>query len=809
MAAQVWTWRNSTLYPGVQADEDYLVGPNPGLEGVGMLGWRHACAMIMAALTLSAAAASAVQVQGEIIHIGFSGNTSSSGQDQGLDRYRIGSWIPIAVELVNLGGEQTELTLEARQQDQDGDEILARRTVWPQSKQRYFLYLPAGREQAPQYFTVRVYDSKGQYAKLVGPTGADITELRPPPVLQPIPSDHQVILDISQKPLAPLRNLMKEDEKLVRPLVVLRGVAKDLPDDVAGLDMADVIVWDAADPSLMDLEPRNALVEWVRRGGTLVLGVSRTWDLVAKGKFGEMLPVVPTRMAAMSTPPEYLTELLSIDAFDAKSFTPALSYCPIAVKDLASGTQILVPGPLTNADRAETTAAKDDAAFVTRRPFGRGQVIFVAAELSDLLSRGSRPSERVLADLIGVRLLKGDPPDQSRVGGLRVETDIFNTLRRKTTFGVTAGLYLGFAFLFVVAYILLATGGTWAWLKRQQRVQHTWTAFAMVSIAASVVSVASVQWMRGISYRVQELSIVDGEAGSNQAHAACYFGLKAPVHSRLDLRVPCNWLDPGSPTDINGLLAPLAPEREGTVFASRERYQAVAGLGELQGVPMRATLKQFEAEWEGQLSGRLEAGLRREQAGTVRLGTDSWVKNGLGTELRSCYLFVAGSDVPQARVTRDLQIRVYGLEKLSADARASLGDFRDLGVLQANQGGWLRSLGMQVSAYGGRVDQEQDRKEITQEGFEAALLLMSLYDEFDQNETRKSGFDLTRSRGHELDRSAHLRQNTALFVGFSRDPGPARLCYREAGTKQKWAALQPTQADVVYRMAVPVMEPQN
>lgn len=773
-----------------------------------MLDWRHACGVVLATLALPPGVVRGVQVQGEIVHIGFPGNTSSSGQDQGLDRYRIGSWTPIAVELINLGGEQTELTLEARQQDQDGDEVLARRTVWPQGKQRYFLYLPAGREQAPQYFTVRVYDSKGQYARLVGPKGEDITELKPPPVLQPIPSDHQVILDVSQKPLAPLRNLMKEDAKLVRPLVVLRGVAKDLPDDVAGLDMADVIVWDAADPSLMDLEPRNALIEWVRRGGTLVLGVSRTWDLVGKGKFGELLPAVPTKMASMSKPPDYLKELLSIDLFDADRFTPELSYCPIGIRDLARGTQVLVPGPLTGEDRAEAAATKDDTAFVTRRPFGRGQVIFAAAELSDLLSRGSRPAERVLAELIGVRVFKSEPPDQSGRMGMRTETDVFDTLRRKTTFSITAGLYLGFAFLFVVIYVLLATGGTWVWLKRQQRVQHTWAAFALMSIAASVVSVVSVQWMRGISYRVQELSIVDGEAGSNQAHAACYYGLKAPIHSKLDLRVPQNWLDPGNPTDVNGLLAPLAPERDGTMFASTERYLAVAGLGELQGVPMRATLKQFEAKWEGRLPGRLEASLRRDQAGTVKLNADSWIRNGLGTELRSCYLFVAGSDVPRARMTRDLQIQVYELQRLPANGRASLSDFKELGVLQASQSGWLRSLGMQTtlaSPYGSSAS-DREKQAITQQGFEAALLLMSLYDEFDQNEIRKSGLDLSRSRGHELDRSAYLRQHVALFVGFSRDPGPTRLCHRDAGTKQKWTPLQPTQADVVYRMAVPIAE---
>ena len=118
---------------------------------------------------------------------------------------------------------------------------------------------------------------------------------------------------------------------------------------------------------------------------------------------------------------------------------------------------------------------------------------------------------------------------------------------------------------------------------------------------------------------------------------------------------------------------------------------------------------------------------------------------------------------------------------------------------------WLQGLGVRTQR---TYSDEPQRVRITQENFVSALLLLTLYQEIDRDEVLRKGYELIRSHGQRLDWSDHLTQDTALFVGFSREPGPSRLCYRPAGQdNRRFKAIQPSQADAVYRVAVPIEEP--
>ena len=88
----------------------------------------------------------------------------------------------------------------------------------------------------------------------------------------------------------------------------------------------------------------------------------------------------------------------------------------------------------------------------------------------------------------------------------------------------------------------------------------------------------------------------------------------------------------------------------------------------------------------------------------------------------------------------------------------------------------------------------------------SALLLLTAFSEIDQRDLSQRG-GIDRSQGQRLDRSRYLTRNTALLVGFSKDPGPARLCWRKAGTERGgWKPIDPSQSNVMYRIAIPVNE---
>jgi hypothetical protein len=81
------------------------------------------------------------------------------------------------------------------------------------------------------------------------------------------------------------------------------------------------------------------------------------------------------------------------------------------------------------------------------------------------------------------------------------------------------------------------------------------------------------------------------------------------------------------------------------------------------------------------------------------------------------------------------------------------------------------------------------------------MLLLTTYEEMDTSTFAHTGQMIRRSQGQRLEDSLRLTRNTALFVGFSDEPGLARLCWRKPGSNRKWNGTRPAGAQVMYRFA--------
>ena len=131
----------------------------------------------------------AAHLRGRVLRVGF----PASGQDlleQGTDHYRPGRWTPVLVELTNDDGDLFDGSIEVRQTDRDGDEVVAREEVAVRGTRRFFLYVPAGVFQrdfsvgagqtgARSPFAVRVFDRDGRLAPLFDDSGQPIGGLIP------------------------------------------------------------------------------------------------------------------------------------------------------------------------------------------------------------------------------------------------------------------------------------------------------------------------------------------------------------------------------------------------------------------------------------------------------------------------------------------------------------------------------------------------------------------------------------------------------------------------------------------------------
>ncbi|MBI4579470.1 MAG: hypothetical protein HY718_07195 [Planctomycetes bacterium] len=804
-------------------------------------GWRTEGAAIPRVMAIlgacvalgSVSPAAAVHLRGQIVRTGYPG--SGTGQLNG-DIYRLGRYAPVLVELTNDDGDQFEGTITVHQTDGDGDEVVASQEVAVRGLRRFHLYVPGGPLKegsfvrgmgydGPAPFLVRVFDRQDRLARLYDDKGDPVKELMPPRQVLLAPTGALMILDISQRPVNQLDRLTKLQN--LQDHAVMRCSPKDLPDSVAGLEMADVIIWDGANPTALDTLQNEAILEWVRRGGRLIIGVSKNWNALTTSPFG---PLLPGRLSGtQGTSDETILKPLLPDregAVTARTArrTRSLTYCPLTRVSLAADAVAVLPPSRT----------EDHQIWIARRNCGRGEVTLVTAELQELLGLRPDDDDRLMRTTL-LRMNIVPESDDTNRWGMRPIHDLFSDVAARTAFQQTSGLYFAFAFAFVIGYIVIVTGGTWGWLRRHRAVRHAWVASALVAAAASGVSLGAVQLVRAFGQGVHEMTVVDGRAGSFEATATSYLGLKTASHTLLDLCVPRKWLDPGDSIEVRGSLRPMVAEArpaDGSTFSAPARYEAVAQLGELRSVPLRATLKQFEATWRGEIPGRLVASLRRRaEPARDELDSSSWVDNQLATDLENCYVFTRASDLSA--------VRVYVIPKLAAGEKVSWSaitrfmEERDKAKKQS-LGGRLRSrvenategdaepawsppllqhLMAQclfaVSSVDPRTKEEADRQQNVLAAnvgrHVPALLLLTFYRDAPLTNLLVDGRELSRSQGEELEMWSCLDGNTALFVGFSEQPSPLRLCRRKpGGDVDDWKPLKPSQSVVMYRFTVPV-----
>jgi len=400
---------------------------------------------------------------------------------------------------------------------------------------------------------------------------------------------------------------------------------------------------------------------------------------------------------------------------------------------------------------------------------------------------------------------------------------------------------MALAIVFAIAYVLAATLGVWKMLQAREMLRHSWSALALVAVVASVLSVAGVQAIHGVRREVHQLSIVDGEAGELRANATSYFGLRTSIHSRVDVWLPEDHVLERKPERTVCSLRPMPSWRHATGsetgYTDPARYWLKPATAEIHGVPVRATLKEFEGRWRGELPGTLEASLVTRRVPAVEgatgsdyvLSRDSWIQNNLGVDLKECYLLLAEYDAfaPQSFRTVAAQrsirglIRALPLGELADGERVTLFDrlYLDDGGnylpysdrrkrgLEAMQRTWGRPFAPagQGGAFGGG-DAGPNYALAT---YENAALLMTVLADINPMAFKGSVFGgypvFSRARCRQLDISSHLKRRTAIFVGFSEEAGPVRLCVRTGN--REYTSAEPKKAGTVYRFTVPVRAP--
>ncbi len=587
--------------------------------------------MLIATLLVTAELRAQV-IDGEVTAAGFRSSWTSGPQYV----IRAGQWAPVQVRLGIQGTQvfQGQLRVEAR--DLDGDFVAYRETpvtvTYDAPGKRAWCYA-AWLSESISYGnpgTVDVLDA----------AGALLRRLDIPPV-ELIRNDTLLVLDISRSRVKILDTLrtaptwralddMPGERRFYRNVMVAAMPADELPDRWLGLEAVDVIVWDEPDPTLLSIAQLKALRQWVLHGGQLVIGLGSSWPRLRGSELETLLPFQGRAAERPGAAAGHATfEVTSLRQFFERLARPGPTSFPAPVT-LANVEA--APGALRSF-RTQLPDGRVVDLFATHWP-GSGRVTACAARLGDL---AAVPVNEAFLDQV-LDLSPVTPAfRESEINALQLVAGL--TEPRSLYHGITAavslpgwrGLLVLAAFAFVVAYIGVATLLSWWWLRHRRLTTLSWTVFAAVAVAASLLSLGTVAVLRGASRGVQSFALVDAAAGSRSARARCYFGYVSPVRQRADLSLAGD----------NAFLRPLAAGRwRSTFYATPERYSALAGTALLQDAPMRATLKQFEGFWQGELDGPIRAELTVDRASGA-LTPGSWIQNDLDVGLRGgCLLYV-------------------------------------------------------------------------------------------------------------------------------------------------------------------------
>lgn len=592
-------------------------------------------ATAMCSLLAASAAAQPIQIKVE-----------SSGFEAGvMSRYvvRYGQWFPILVTLDAIGtaGQAQQITLRCTSSDIDGDRVEFLQTpitVTTGAAKRVWMYAATAGMNTAKEMTVDVLSDD------------DVLITKSDPIsFEGVSDDYELILDVAESALPGLRSLdsgggdyfdrRAGNRPFYRGICVARLPARNLPDDWIGLEPVDVIVWDEADPDLLqNAGQAEALREWVREGGRLVVGLGASWPKLRQSRLADLIPLSGGSVKEVDKLPNFL------DAYAPPEVDHFPDPVAVAVADRAPGAVSLM--------RDLVDGRPID--LITMQPYGFGRVIACSARLRDLLAAGD--NRKLLPKLLD---LNPNTPDF-----LKAESEallnaqpvaLYPAITRPTEFRGRASVLVLLAFVFVGLYIAVTAGASWFWLQRKGMTQISWSVFAAFAVVASVLSIGAVRVVRGVSDTVHSFSFVNLNAGSSNATADVLFGYKSPTRQFVDLRV----------NSEGGYLRGMTGIGTETPYATPERYTALPRQGTLQRTPMRATLKQFEGAWQGTVDGAIRAQLTASRK-TGEITPDSWISNELEVDLAGGYLLYID---PRLSELGAVPPRVAGLTRRSDRTR--------------------------------------------------------------------------------------------------------------------------------------------
>lgn len=387
------------------------------------------------------------------------------------------------------------------------------------------------------------------------------------------------------------------------------------PDRWMGLMPYDVIVWNQAPPSALSGEAAEALREWVKRGGHLVVVLPRvgeTWSDEQNNPLYDITPRVRVdRREGVSLEPlrALITSRPAPDSGDARADALAMptnevlqTFAPVEGSAPEEAVAILsVPGQ-----------KGPGGAIVVRRLVGTGMVTLVGLDVASrwMQDHGGPDPQLFWHRVLGRRgELWSDEQFQAIENGKGPNASVRAPFREQATildqgipgqinmqgFAAT-GVFLGF--IVFVAYWLVAGPLGFALLKRTGLVRHAWVGFAAAAAVFTALAWGGATAIRPGRLDARHFTVFEHVYGQNTQRARSFVSIHVPQYGEATLAVG----DPAlrASQTYHNTIAPF--DTEGTAagnFPDARGYRVDCKNPDQVTYPSRSTVKQFQIDWAG------------------------------------------------------------------------------------------------------------------------------------------------------------------------------------------------------------------
>lgn len=438
---------------------------------------------------------------------------------------------------------------------------------------------------------------------------------------------------------------------------VVRGLSpQTLPDRWFGLDAFTTLVWTGGEPSGLSAARADALVEWVRRGGHLVVVLPTLADIWLEPDANPVHRLLPDASVTRH-------DSVSLEAYRNLLTRPEYARAPMPDGKVVFSFEAR---DAARTSEAACVLAGPEGCVAIRRIAGAGMVTVVGLPVADRdlhasgIFRADAFWHRVLGyrfDIPSPRMLSQNTSLQSQLrqanSTLEEQRYVDDVIAREIGRSETAAAGLLLALVVFIVYWLLAGPVGFFVLRQRGMERHAWVAFVGATAVFAAIAWLGARAISPGSASVAHVTVIDQVFGQPDEHVRSWGAVLLPDYG--DRTIAAGYAD--RPSEAENLLQPFASPTEESVLSFPDAREYVADIESAARltVPARGTVKQFAADWRGPARTGMPApptldaaprlNSRRELLGLLR--------HELPAAIRDAELYVVGPQLGEVTV-RDM-----------------------------------------------------------------------------------------------------------------------------------------------------------